>query len=125
MIDENKLIEALKNNDGLDFEVPLNALTVPEVTKTTQAIIDKMKECFINLINAQPKEGEWISTEERLPNPFESVLINIPGDSPLPTVREGYLIPEEIWISPHFNEAYTMGEVPFWKPMPKPPKEVK
>lgn len=123
MIDEKKLIEALKNNDGMDFEVPLKALTIPEVGKTTQAIIDKMKECFINLINAQPKEECWINPTEQPPNFFESVLIHVPGNHPLPTVHEGYLTPDGIFIMSLYGTSYAMEEVPLWKPMPKPPKE--
>lgn len=123
MIDEKKLIEALKKKDDrMDFVVPLKALTVPEVAKTAQAIVDKLLEGFINLINAQPKEECWINPKEQPPNHFESVLIHVPGDHPLPTVHEGYLTPAEIFMSV-YGEAYTMDEVPFWKPMPEPPKE--
>lgn len=123
MIDEKKLIEALKNRDErMDFSVPLNELTIPEVTKAVQAIVDKMLEGFINLTNAQPKVGGgWINSNERLPNPFESVLMCIPEDAPLPIVHEGYLTNEDIWVS-LYHEAYTLDEVPFWMPMPEPPK---
>ena len=52
---------------------------------------------------------EWISVEDRLPEPFVPVLVQMPGEEPFPTVREGFREP---------------GEVTHWKPMPHPPKEV-
>lgn len=133
MIDEKKLIEDVLHNDGMEFVIPLRDLTVYEVAKTVQMVVDNMKEGFVNLINAQPKirqcvvlakhEEKWISTKEKLPNPFESVLIHLPGNSPLPTVREGYLTEEGYWISLFFHEAFTTDEVPFWMPLPEPPKD--
>ena len=34
---------------------------------------------------------EWISVTERLPEPFVSVLVHMPGEEPCPTVREGFI----------------------------------
>ena len=71
---------------------------------------------------ADVSRGGWISTADRLPNPFESVLMHTPEDSPLPVVHEGYLTCNEIWMS-LYREAYTLSEVTHWMPMPEPPKE--
>lgn len=123
MIDEKKLIEDLLHNDGIDFIVNLQNLTPEGLFNCFQEFANKMKEGFVNLINAQPRVscGGWIRTADECPGMFVSVLMYVPGDSPLPTVHEGYLTGDDIWISV-YGEAYTMGEVPFWMPMPEPPK---
>ena len=127
MIDEKKLIEDLIHNDGIEFNVRFDASTPEACGKSAQQLVDKLKQGVVNLINRQPKiliaqhEERWINPKEEQPQNFISVIINTPGDYPLPTVHEGYLTPEGIWITT-YGEAYTMDEVPFWKPMPTPPK---
>lgn len=120
MIDEKKLIDDLIHNDGMKFEVKLDGYTPEALGNAFQEFINKMKEGFVALINAQPSFG-WISAKEQLPNPFESVLINIPGDSPWPTVHEGYFTNDGIWMT-IYGDPYTMEEVPHWMPMLEPPK---
>ena len=122
MIDEKKLIEALNNNDGMDFEVPLKSLTVPEVGRTAQAIIDKMKEGFINLINAQPRIG-FTSVEEDLPTEAREYLCrcNIDGHDEFPfyMVLRYYLVDK----NPHFQHETAHGlHVTHWMRF-EPPKE--
>ena len=34
---------------------------------------------------------EWISVDDRLPEPFVPVLVQMPGEEPFPTVREGFI----------------------------------
>ena len=63
---------------------------------------------------------EWISVDDRLPEPFVSVLVNMPGEEPCPTVREGFISNDGIWQSAMFRRE--PGEVTHWKPMPQPPK---
>lgn len=124
MIDEKLLIEKLLHDDGMDFTVTLSHDHSPEsICKTFQEFADKMKEGFVNLINAQPKVSGcgWIRTADELPGMFVSVLMYVPGNDPLPTVCEGYLTGDNIWIS-LYREAYTMDEVPMWMPMPEPPE---
>ena len=127
MIDEKKLIEDLLHDDGIEFSFRFDASTPEAVGNAFQEFIDKMKEGVVGLINRQPKilipqhEEQWFNPKEHPPQNFVSVIINTPGDYPLPTVHEGYLTPEGIWIT-ICGEAYTMEEVPFWKPMPTPPK---
>ena len=123
MIDEKKLIEDLLNNDGMDFTVKLHDFTSEGVGSFLREYTDKLKEGFINLVNLQPRVsgGGWIRTADEPPGMFVSVQMYTPGEEPLPTVHEGYLTPDEIWISMR-GEAYTMDEVPYWMPMPEPPK---
>ena len=63
---------------------------------------------------------EWISVKDRLPEPYVSVLVNMPGEKPCPTVREGFISNDGIWQSAMFRRE--PGEVTHWKPMPQPPK---
>ena len=63
---------------------------------------------------------EWISVDDRLPEPFVSVLVHMPGEEPCPTVREGFISNDGIWQSAMFRRE--PGEVTHWKPMPQPPK---
>ena len=63
---------------------------------------------------------EWISVEDRLPEPFVPVLVQMPGEEPFPTVREGFISNDGIWQSAMFRRE--PGEVTHWQPMPQPPK---
>lgn len=123
MIDEKKLIEALNNDDGMDFTVTLDGYSPKDVCNAFQNFTNKMKEGFVNLINMQPRvsAGGWIRTAGEQPGMFVSVLMYVPGDHPLPVVHEGYLTGDNIWVSV-YGEPYTIDEVPLWMPMPEPPK---
>ena len=124
MIDEKKLIDDVLHNDGMDFTIKLHDFTPEGVGTFLQEYTNKMKEGFVNLINGQPRVscGGWIRTADELPGMFVSVLMYVPGDHPLPVVHEGYLTGENIWLS-LYREAYAMDEVPFWMPLPEPPKD--
>ena len=123
MIDEKKLIEDLLHNDGMDFTVNVDISSAQSVCNACQEFVDKMKEGFVNLINAQQKVGGgWIRTADALPDKFVSVLMYTPIDAPFPAVHEGYWTDGGVWIS-IYGEAYTLGKVPFWMPMPEPPKD--
>ena len=63
---------------------------------------------------------EWISVDDRLPEPFVPVLVQMPGEEPFPTVREGFISNDGIWQSAMFRRE--PGEVTHWQPMPQPPK---
>ena len=65
---------------------------------------------------------EWISVDDRLPEPFVSVLACIPSEEPLPTVHESYIADHSAWVCILTAERYKTGEVTHWMPMPKPPK---
>ena len=66
------------------------------------------------------QEQKWISVEERLPEPFVSVLGYCPEEEPLPTVHEVYMSDFGQWCSPR---VYGMEKVTHWMPLPEPPKE--
>lgn len=125
MIDEKKLIHDLIHDDGIYFRMKFVKGTEDEILHSLNEFKDKMKEGFANLINRQPRVscGGWIRTADELPGMFVSVLMYIPGDHPLPVVHEGYLNKENIWFSLFHEASYTMDEVPFWMPMPEPPKD--
>ena len=83
------------------------------------------KDLIIQDLRRENKElkarvQEWISVDDRLPEPFVSVLVNMPGEEPCPTVREGFISNDGIWQSAMFRRE--PGEVTHWKPMPQPPK---
>ena len=63
---------------------------------------------------------QWISVDDRLPEPFVSVFVHMPGEEPCPTVREGFISNDGIWQSAMFRRE--PGEVTHWQPMPQPPK---
>lgn len=63
----------------------------------------------------------WFSVEERLPEPFVSVLGYCPDEEPLPTVHECYLNGYGQWCS---AQVYGMEKVTHWTPMPEGPEEV-
>ena len=63
---------------------------------------------------------EWISVNDRLPEPYVSVLVNMPGEKPFPTVRRGFISNDGIWQSAMIRRE--QGEVTHWQPMPQPPK---
>lgn len=55
------------------------------------------------------------------PITFVSVLVEMPGEDPFPTVREGYISDSGIWVAGGFRRE--PGEVMRWRPMPLPPKK--
>ena len=63
---------------------------------------------------------EWVPVSERLPKPFMSVLVYMPGEVPYPTVHEGYISEDGVWMSYMF--ARELGEVTHWSEMPKLPE---
>lgn len=65
--------------------------------------------------------GKWIPVSERLPEPLVSVLVQMPGEKPFPTVREGYIARDGLWYAGYFTRE--PGEVTHWMPLPEPPKE--
>ena len=120
MIDEKKLIDDLLHNDGMEFEVILSDFTPEAIANAFQEFSNKMKEGIVALIKAQPSFG-WISVNELLPPPFLSVLVQMPGEKPFPTVREGFISNDGIWHSALYDRE--PGEVTHWRMMPEPPKD--
>lgn len=63
----------------------------------------------------------WIPVDERLPKPFVSVLVHMPIEEPMPTVREGFLSQAGEWYCGQYRRD--TGIVTHWMPMPEPPIE--
>ena len=63
---------------------------------------------------------QWISVKDRLPEPYVPVLVQMPGEKPFQTVREGFLTGTGIWHSALFDRR--PDEVTHWMPLPEPPK---
>lgn len=66
--------------------------------------------------------SKWISVKDKLPEPFESVLVHIPKEKPLPTVYEGFITNYGRWYTAYY--ARSDDEITHWMPFPEPPKEV-
>jgi hypothetical protein len=49
-----------------------------------------------------------------------SVLVYMPGETPCPTVHEGYISKDGVWTSCMFSRE--PGEVTHWAEMLKPPE---
>ena len=62
----------------------------------------------------------WIPVSERLPEPFVPVLVQMPGEAPSPTVREGSISRDGIWHSALYHRE--PDEITHWMPLPEPPK---
>jgi hypothetical protein len=84
-------------------------------------ILTDIGETMDMAIAALREQPQWISVEERLPTPFVSVLVYMPGERPLPTVHEGFLAREGMWYANHFDREPL--EITHWMPLPEPPKE--
>lgn len=74
-------------------------------------------EMAIAALREQPR---WISVDERLPEPFVSVLVYMPDERPLPPVHEGFLAREGMWYANHFDREPM--EITHWMPLPEPPE---
>lgn len=63
----------------------------------------------------------WHKSADELPNPFVSVLVYVPDETPLPTVHEGYVDYDGGWHLVHCFYQTTVN-VTHWMDMPKPPE---
>lgn len=105
MIDENNLIEDLNS---------LNAINEHE-----SHLIDEV----FDIVNRQPKVGEWISVKDKLPDPFERVIVfakyndkksknmSICNDA----ITTNFRSKNGDWINMGLNY-----EIVAWMPLPKP-----
>lgn len=109
MIDEKELIEQIKS-----LRVTITGLRAEKSILNEYA--QHFKDSVIRIIDEQPKVGEWISVEERLPNVYKTVLITTYNQE----VRTAFLDGEHYWFSGLFT--YTFDDVLAWKPLPEPYK---
>ena len=64
---------------------------------------------------------DWINVNRITPKPFVSVLCRMPGEKPFPTVHEGYISDDGIWVVYGFKRE--PGEVTHWTAMPEYPDD--
>lgn len=62
----------------------------------------------------------WFNANEKLPKPFVSVLVYMPGEYPLSTVREGFVNERGRWYAGGFDRL--PDEVVSWREMPEAPE---
>ena len=62
----------------------------------------------------------WISVEDRLPEPFVSVLGFMTDAGEFPPVRECYSLGGKAFFFPALEDRHPVSH---WMPMPEPPKE--
>lgn len=113
MIDETKLIDEV--NDLMDA----NLLFYDDASKSRQETLDEI----VDLIDEQPKVGEWIPCSERLPEEqtdYKGIkrsycsLVTVIGYG-VSRIDIDYTV-NGIW---HLEEANTVLKVLAWQPLPK------
>ena len=130
MIDEKKLIEDMLNNDGIDFRMDFNTDTEDSALESLREFADKFRQGMIELVQKQPKVGEWIPCSDRLPEEdiiaeyYDSVIVTLDNDR----VAEGCYrnMDKEWWVDAPDGECYSenmTGHVVAWMPLPEPYKE--
>ena len=102
MIDEKKLIEQLRESN---YHHASNS--------REEVLLDRT----IRIVLEQPKVGEWIPVDERLPENCSSVLMY----SILRGVEQGCYSPStDTWVM--FRWGVLTGKVTHWKPLPEGPE---
>ena len=91
-----------------------------------KCVYDTSPSCFVDrladvLIANGVTLQQWIPVSERLPEPFVTVIVQVPGETPCPTVKAGFLNGSGKWYINMFD--YDPSEVTHWMPLPEPPKE--
>ena len=82
-------------------------------------LVDPIEAVADYLLDSGVTIQKWIPVSERLPEEFVSVLVCIPSENPLPTVKEAYLA-NGAWATK--MAIFFMEEVTHWMPLPDAPK---
>lgn len=114
MNEKNKYDEAARD------QIEEIAKTLFSARETGDLKYSQLRSIAKDLYNEGYRKQEWISVDERLPKPFVSVLVYMPGETPHPTVREGFINNRGKWYAGGFDRL--PDEVVMWKEMPEAPK---
>ena len=105
MIDENKLIEVIRN-----MVLPL---TIPEIDDGTTLAYNEALVDVLNAIEEQPRAGKWIPVEEGLPKNNDYVLVTCEnGEIDSAFCQKG------IWFLTYIDDD--VYPVIAWMPLPEP-----
>lgn len=107
----DKLIELIDNNKACELEC--DCYECQYANEPTCFPVRLADALIANGVTLQ----QWIPVSERLPEPFVSVLVQMPDEEPCPTVREGFLTNNGTWYAAHFERE--QSEVTHWMPMPE------
>lgn len=109
-IDADKVLETMRSN------MDMQELYLP--THFIDLVIDNMPT-----IEAEP-DNDWISVEDRLPEPKTWVMVYIEYPSPVFEIERG--IQKMSNIKKMFYDGksfhYDFGAITYWQPLPEPPK---
>lgn len=108
MIDEDKLIDEV--NDLMDA----NLLFYDDASKSRQKTLEEVAD----LIYEQPKVGEWIPVEKRLPEIQQDVLVTIKRRN-ISYCDLAFLDDNGRWLMSR-RIGYIEGNVLAWQPLPEP-----
>ena len=131
MIDEKMLIEDMLNNDCINFRMDFNTDTEDSVLESLREFADRFRQGMIELVQKQPKVGEWIPVSERLPSEKEAWGYNEKEGTYEPNefivMIEGAEIPTVLFYDTNYKEwSDGLGDVynvVAWMPLPEPYKE--
>ena len=107
-------------NGGIEMDVREKLIEILRKPIFPHELVDPTEAVADYLLDSGVTVQEWVSVDDRLPEPFVSVLVHMPGEEPCPTVREGFISNDGIWQSAMVRRE--PGEVTHWQPMPQPPK---
>ena len=107
-------------NGGKEMDVREKLIEILRKPIFPHELVDPTEAVADYLLDSGVTVQEWISVKDRLPEPFVPVLVQMPGEEPFPTVREGFISNDGIWQSAMFRRE--PGEVTHWQPMPQPTK---
>ncbi len=115
----DKLIELIDDNKACPFDDL--ACCECEYSDITPCFAGRMADVLIahgvTFAEDNNVPCKWIPVSERLPEPFVSVLVQMPGEEPCPTVREGYIAGDGLWYAGYYTRE--PEEVTHWMPMPE------